>query len=175
MRGDARFVRFQGSQVGPRGIRTGVFGLVNLLANAGLLTAEQDTFRRAANAWYDHKLTDPSDVVEGVYCHRTNPGVTAWFRADAHELIERVAGYLQILDTQGVPYEVARSVSPGRVIYEDADQVVVVPRASANCPTCSPGGSGAPVALSAAAQVQLARGSREGSGAARCGADSLSV
>lgn len=40
---------------------------------------------------------------------------------------ERVEGYLEILAAHLVACERVESTDPGRVIYEDADQVVVVP------------------------------------------------
>jgi hypothetical protein len=42
-------------------------------------------------------------------------------------LIERVDGYLEILARHGVACRRVESEDPGRVIYEDDDQIVVVP------------------------------------------------
>jgi hypothetical protein len=39
--GRLRFVRFQAAEAGPRGIHTGVFGLVNMLAKQGHLTEDE--------------------------------------------------------------------------------------------------------------------------------------
>ncbi|EMD28054.1 hypothetical protein [Amycolatopsis azurea] len=55
-----------------------------------------------------------------------NPGAAAWFKASAHVFIERVDGYLTILEALEVPCETVRSANPGRIIYEDEFQVVVV-------------------------------------------------
>ncbi|MER0428530.1 hypothetical protein ABR748_30565 [Streptomyces microflavus] len=42
-------------------------------------------------------------------------------------MLERVPGYLQVLTAHGVECQLLRSADPGRVIYEDDVQVVVVP------------------------------------------------
>ena len=122
-----QYVRFQGVEVGRWGVAVGVFGLVNTLAKQGLLTREQEAFRRLNNDWYDANYTNPSDVDASVYDRELNPGAVAWFKESADHLIERVDGYLDILEAHGVAYQRVESSSPGRVIYEDSDQVVAVP------------------------------------------------
>lgn len=57
-----------------------------------------------------------------------NPGAAAWFRDSAGHLIERVAGYLLVLDAHGVRHERRESADPGRIVYQDEYQVVAVPR-----------------------------------------------
>ncbi|OXM51520.1 hypothetical protein [Amycolatopsis alba] len=120
------FVRFQSPIRNERGTFTGVFGLVNNLARAGRLTVEQEAFRRASNDWYDANFINPAHTDPSVYDAEVNPGAAAWFKTTAQVFIERVDGYLAILKTLDVPCETVRSASPGRVIYEDEYQVVVV-------------------------------------------------
>lgn len=122
-------MRFQAAEPSPSGKWPGVFGLVNGLAIQGRLTAQQQVFRRMSNDWYDANFTNPSKVDPDVY---RQPGAAAWFKASAVRLIDRVPGYLAILDAHGVPWRRLDSDDPGRVIYEDADQVVVVPRSPSN-------------------------------------------
>ena len=126
--GDLRYVRFQAVEPTPRGTWAGVFGLVNGLRRAGRLTAEQETFCRVNGAWYNAAYTDPSTVDPTVYDRELNPGAAAWFKIEATHLLDRVDGYLAILDAHGVRWRRVESDDPGRVVYEDADQVVVVPR-----------------------------------------------
>lgn len=121
-------MRYQAVEPTPRGTFTGVFGLVNGLRRAGRLTEEQESFCRINGAWYNAAYTDPSTVDPAVYDRTINPGAAAWFKAEATHLLDRVAGYLAILDAHGVRWCRLESDDPGRVIYEDADQVVVVPR-----------------------------------------------
>ena len=128
---DVRYVRFQAPERDHKGRYVGVFGLVNGLARTGRLTETQERFRRANNDWYDASYTDPGTVDPSVYDHESHPGAAAWFKASAVHLIERVAGYLAILDAHGIAWVRLDSEDPGRIIYEDADQVVVVAHPSA--------------------------------------------
>ena len=125
----ARFVRFQSPQVSERGIRVGVFGLVNLLGKHGHLTPEDEQLRRTRNRWFDDAYPDPSTVDPAVYEPAVNPRAVAWFKKDAAtHLIAATLEHCTILDRYGVAWERVESDDPGRVVYDDAHQVVVVPR-----------------------------------------------
>ncbi|MFC7908789.1 hypothetical protein [Streptomyces nigra] len=124
-----QYLRFQSPHRNDRGRFTGVFGLVNNLAREGRLSEEQEAFRRLNNKWYDAAYTDPSTVDATVYDDEFNPGAAAWFKPSATHLLARVPGYLEILAAQGVDCQVLRSTDPGRVVYEDDVQIVVVPYA----------------------------------------------
>ncbi|MFG2589394.1 hypothetical protein [Streptomyces sp. NPDC048438] len=140
-----QYVRFQSPHRNGRGHFTGVFGLVNTLAREGRLSDEQESFRRSNNRWYDAAYTDPSTVDPTVYDDEVNPGAAAWFKPSAAHLLARIPGYLEILAAHGVDCRVLRSVDPGRVVYEDDVQVVVVPYASDPAGTgSSRTGAGAP-------------------------------
>ncbi|MEU0162312.1 hypothetical protein ABZ154_26685 [Streptomyces sp. NPDC006261] len=123
------YVRFQSPHRNRRGRFTGVFGLINTLAREGRLTEQQEAFRRSNNSWYNAAYTDPSTVDPTVYDHEINPGASAWFKPSATHLLERVPGYLQVLAAHGVDCQLLRSADPGRIIYEDDVQVVVVAHA----------------------------------------------
>lgn len=125
--GEPRFVRFQGTTRSPRGHFPGVFALANGLAREGRLNEAEHRFWRAGNDWFDAVYTDPSTVDPAVYDPDLHPGAVAWFKADAAHLIVRVTGYLELLATHGVECERMESSDPGRIIYEDGDQVVAVP------------------------------------------------
>ena len=102
----------------------------------GRLTEVEERFRREGNAWFTINCTDPAKAVPDLYSHTTNPGATSWFKRSAVHLLERVEGYLELLHLHGVDYEVVRLARPGRIIYEDDDQIVVVPWEAVNCPAC---------------------------------------
>ncbi|MFP3991124.1 hypothetical protein U9R90_27370 [Streptomyces sp. E11-3] len=123
----ATYVRFQGTARSPRGYFPGIFVLANGLAREGRLNDEQYRFWRANNDWYDANYTNPSDVDPTVYDRELHPGAVAWFKSSAQELIGRVDGYLEILAAHGVGCERLESTeAPGRIVYEDEHQVVVV-------------------------------------------------
>ncbi|MFI6502019.1 hypothetical protein [Nonomuraea typhae] len=100
---------------------------MNSLASEGELTETEEEFRRRNNDWYNANFTNPSDMAPTIYDRALNPGAAAWFKGSSVHLIDRVRGYLEILDAHDVPCVRVESSDPGRVIYEDADQVVVVP------------------------------------------------
>ncbi|MFI7104986.1 hypothetical protein ACIBK9_01625 [Nonomuraea sp. NPDC050227] len=71
------FVRFQSPAPNGRGTYPGVFGLVNSLAEQGLLSDEEEAFRRENNAWYEANFTDPTTVDPDVYRRDVNPMAAA--------------------------------------------------------------------------------------------------
>ncbi|MFD3331273.1 hypothetical protein ACFWV1_01230 [Streptomyces sp. NPDC058700] len=121
-----RHIRFQSPTRSPRGHRPGVFGLANPLAREGRLSPAEYAIWRASNDWYDAHFPNPSTVDPTVYDPLLNPGAAAWFRATATEALARVAPYLRILRDHGVPCVRLESARPGRIVYEDAYQVVAV-------------------------------------------------
>ncbi|MFI8194996.1 hypothetical protein ACIF6K_00445 [Streptomyces sp. NPDC085942] len=124
------YVRFQSPERSPRGHFPGVFALANGLAREGRLTEEQHRFWRTANDWYDAAYPDPSRVDPTVYDPEVNPGAVAWFKESAAHLLDRVPGYLALPAAHGVACERLESADPGRIVYEDEHQVVVVPHES---------------------------------------------
>ncbi|UKY55027.1 hypothetical protein [Streptomyces inhibens] len=121
------YVRFQGTTRSPRGHFPGIFALANGLARDGRLSEAQYRIWRTGNDWYDANYANPSDLDPTVYDRELHPGAVAWFKTTAVHLIDRVDGYLELLAHHEVPCERIESANPGRIIYEDDDQVVVVP------------------------------------------------
>ena len=122
------YVRYQSPVPNSRGAFTGIFGLVNGLAHQGLLTDDEERFRRVSNDWYDAAYTDPSTVDPGVYDRAVNPLAASWFRVEAADwLLGPLPGYLEILHNHQVPCGQVHSDDPGRVVYSDEHQIVVVP------------------------------------------------
>ncbi|WP_197517321.1 hypothetical protein [Microbacterium karelineae] len=128
-----RYIRYRGTHVNRRGIKPGVFALVNGLVRDGRLSESELSWWREANSWYESRYTDPSNTDPSVYDPLLNPQATSWFRADAEHLIERIGEYLEVLDTYGIEHERTESSNPGRIIFEDDVQVVVVPSAHSGC------------------------------------------
>lgn len=119
------FVRYCALEPNARGVRPGVFALANGLANAGRLSAAEHSWWRESNDWYTAAYPLPP---AHVYDRETNPGAVSWFKAgtSAH-LIDRLDGYLRLLDRYGVAWQRLASDVPGRVVYEDDVQVVACP------------------------------------------------
>ncbi len=121
------YVRFQSPVPNARGVHPGVFGLVNGLAKHGRLSPQEERFKDENHAWFHANLIDPSDVDPLVYDRASNPKAAAWFKPTATHLLERLPGYLDILATHGVACVRVEMADPGKVIYEDPHQIVVIP------------------------------------------------
>ncbi|WP_228830730.1 hypothetical protein [Nocardia beijingensis] len=121
------FVRFQAAAPNRHGRYPGVFALVNGLARSGRLTANQERFRRRENAWYEEDLVDPGRLDPSPYDRARHPGAEAWFKSSAARVLAHVDGYLAILDAHGIEWSRLSSTAPGRIIYNDSDQVIVEP------------------------------------------------
>ena len=121
------YVRFQSPLPGKRGVHTGIFGLTNLLGRSGQLSPEEHAVWRAGNDWYNAAYPDPMDTDSSVYDEMVHPRATTWFKETATHLLERVPPYLEILRAHGVQCVRVEARDPGRVIYEDDVQIVVVP------------------------------------------------
>ncbi|PQZ96348.1 hypothetical protein CQ018_03530 [Arthrobacter sp. MYb227] len=126
------FVRYQAHVPNRQGLHTGVFGLANGLAHGGKLNDEERTAWRAGNDWFNLAYPDPSDSNPSVYDPQVNPQAAAWFKDTATHLLERIEPYLEMLRRHDVQFVRLISEDPGRVIYEDAVQVVVVPHMTVN-------------------------------------------
>ncbi|WP_103500994.1 MULTISPECIES: hypothetical protein [unclassified Streptomyces] len=122
------FVRFQAPTRNARNIFPGVFALANALAHSGVLSESEYRFWRSGNDWYNAHLTNPGTVDPTVFDRGVNPVTASWFTTAAVESLDRVAGYLDLLAAHGVACERLESTDPGRILYEDAWQVVVAPR-----------------------------------------------
>lgn len=80
------------------------------------------------HAWYNAAYVNPSDVDPVYYDLDVNPEAAAWFKTTATHLLARLPPYLELLRAHDEPFEVLYSdTPPGRVIYEDDVQIVVVP------------------------------------------------
>lgn len=121
------FTRFQSAVPNRRGAFPGIFAMTNGLRDAGLLSAADEHWVRTANAHANSAYTDPGTVVPGCYDAARNPGARSWFKDEAEELLAMSQSYTGLLDRYGVPWIQLRTARPGRLVYEDAVQVVAVP------------------------------------------------
>jgi hypothetical protein len=121
------YVRYQSPVPDRSGLRVGIFGLVNMLGNRGLLTADEEHLRLTTNAWYDSIYVNPMSVDPTVFDPDINPQAASWFVPTAEHLMEPIPGYLAILAAHNLPCERYTASDPGRIIYKDLHQVVVIP------------------------------------------------
>lgn len=123
----SEYIRFQSAVPNRHGRYPGVFAMANGLARSGLLGPADGERLRAANAWMEIAYPDPTTITPDCYDPHANPGARAWFKGAASDLLEATRGYLSLLDRSGVGWVELRTAHPGRIVHEDAVQVVAVP------------------------------------------------
>ena len=121
---EAKFVRYRSRYEDARGAFVGVFGLVNVLGRHGMLTPEEERFRRENNEWYDAAYPDPYAALPSL---SARPLAASWFRSDARPLLDRVPGYLAVLENHHIAWECVQTNDVGVILYEDHYQVVADP------------------------------------------------
>jgi hypothetical protein len=120
-------VRFKGTIVNSRGAKPGVFALANGLAHSGKLSLEDYALWRENNDWMNEAYADPSKIDGTLFDRSINLHTECWFTFSAEPLVARVHVYLTLLDRYGGGWIERREDNPGRILYEDDVQIVVVP------------------------------------------------
>jgi hypothetical protein len=122
------YVRFQSAVPNRYGRFPGVFAMANGLARSGRLNGADHEWWRTANAEMDTSYADPTAAGAGAYDRALHSTARGWFKAPAAgRLLDLTRGYLDLLDRYEVPWTELRTISPGRIHYEDAVQVVASP------------------------------------------------
>jgi hypothetical protein len=124
---EALYVRYESPEANWRGHHPGVFALIKGLHQDGVLTEAEERFVRTSNDWYNASYTDPSSIDPHVYDRELHPLAAAWFKSSSTHLVDRIAGYIDVLAAHGVDCVASFSDAPGVVIYEDDDQVIAEP------------------------------------------------
>lgn len=121
------YLRFEAAVPNARGVHVGIFGLANSLARSMQLSPEDWTWWRENNDWLDAAYPDPGTVDPTLFDKSVYPSTSCWFKATAEHLLDRVPGYLRLLDRYDVRWRELRSTDPGRILYQDLVQVVITP------------------------------------------------
>jgi hypothetical protein len=122
---EEKFVRYEASMPNGRGLHPGIFALANGLAKDGRLSTQDWASWRSANDHYNAAYADPSIVDRTVYDGAIHPAVQSWFKRTAAHLLTGVEFYTDLLNRYDVGWRVLYSNDPGKVLYEDAVQIVV--------------------------------------------------
>lgn len=100
---------------------TGIIQEAAALNDAGRLESYEEQVLSQSFAWFNNNLPCPpfrkSDWPRDA---------VSWFKDGAGEPIRQMWDIVAILKEHGVPVRVLRSKRPGRILYEDSYQVVVV-------------------------------------------------
>lgn len=121
------YVRYESPISDSRGENIGIFALANDLAWSGRLSTSDWSWWRSSNDWFNAAYTDPATVDPTLFDKTRTPAVTCWFKSTASHLLDRIPGYLTLLDRYGVAWTVRGTSEPGQILYHDDVQVVAVP------------------------------------------------
>ncbi|WP_207552236.1 hypothetical protein [Mycobacteroides abscessus] len=121
------YVRYESPVSNSRGENVGVFSIANDLAWSGRLSEIDWSWWRSNNDWLNAAYADPATVDATLFDKAKNPAVSCWFKSTANHLLDRVPGYLALLERHGIAWTVRRTSEPGRILYRDDVQVVVAP------------------------------------------------
>ena len=119
--GAQMFIRFVVGADGEHHQRlTGIIAEARLLRDRGGLDQYQVSWLEETYVWFNANLPVPP------YKSTNWPrDAVAWFKDDAGEPIRRMWEIVSLLKEHGVPVRMLRTSSPGKVLYEDAYQIVV--------------------------------------------------
>lgn len=101
--------------------------MANGLRESSLLSGDDAAWLLVFNAQMTAAYVDPSLATASCYDSELNPGARSLFKAEADRLLTMTSEYLRLLDRYGVPWVELRTSTPGRLVYEDAVQIVAVP------------------------------------------------
>lgn len=118
------FVRFVvGADVENAAWLTGVVTEARLLRDRGELYSHEVDQLESSFDWLNEHLPCPPFETK-LDSGEWTPDAVAWFRPEAEEPIRRMWDIVAILREHGVPVRMVTSRKPGRIVHEDAYQVV---------------------------------------------------
>lgn len=122
------FLRFVTSYRDPDSHRAqGPFVAAYALRDRGELDEHERAWFQEVVGWFDRHLKGPRGGVWRVRSQAERDLVIFWFKAGAHEHVQRMRDVCTMLGHHGVPTRLIRSASPGRIVYEDEHQVGAIP------------------------------------------------
>jgi len=120
----AKYVRIQTRECAYlTGKPRGIFAAVYRLLEAGKLTdAEAKLFDYIDHDWFQRALPNPP------FYDDNKPGKPiTWFKtAAAAHMLDKLRPLMDMLDKNGVPYDIVYTNFPGRIVYEDEWQVATL-------------------------------------------------
>ncbi len=115
---EIRFLRFVATQYNANsGQPSGLFSLAYPLLESGRLSPENTAALRREMLWFEENLPVPRP-------HYITWSHIFWYKAEAHECVQRMWRLATLLKAHGYLVEVQKCQWPGHIIYEDAYQVI---------------------------------------------------
>jgi len=114
--------------------RLGIFHAASALRDAGLLEPYEEEALAEIREWFNTHLERPDRFSRTKIAYRsTKKRGISWFKASAHEHIEKVRVMGAMLERHGVPVTMLKVDRVGYVLYEDDHQIVAEPFADVTC------------------------------------------
>lgn len=118
------YVRFVvGTEAEDAARLTGVITEAELFRQAGELDEEEEGRLEAIFDWFNEHLPCPP-FRKKIRSGEWTQDAVCWFRDDAREPIRRIWDIVAILSEHGMCVRMVTSEQPGRIVYQDAYQVV---------------------------------------------------
>jgi hypothetical protein len=96
----------------------GVFVAAGELRDSSALPRPLEEHLRSVIRWFNENLDAPDDV---------DPRSIFWFRASSQQMIHRVWDLVNTLRANGCFVEEVTCHRPGKILFEDDDQVAAIP------------------------------------------------
>jgi hypothetical protein len=100
---------------------SGLITEARLLRDKGALTSHEAEHLESLYEWFNNNLPCPPFETAG-----WSRDAVSWFKDTAKEPIKKMRELSIILDSHGLLVRTLRSERPGRVLYEDEYQIVVI-------------------------------------------------
>ena len=120
-----KYMRIQGEELAYKTKKpVGIFVLTWRRVRDGIYSDEDKNIYFEVDKWFKENLPEPPFYGD----NNDNPlGATTWFKTNnSIIMLEHIKPLLDLLDKYNVPYEIAYSDNPGKIIYEDDYQVGVI-------------------------------------------------
>ena len=118
------FIRFTLLSQDPDSRRkTGILVAAHEVSDEASLPLADHRRLRELLDWFDLHLPSPEPLEKD-----ENVRALSWFKPGATEAVQKMWALKSLLDGHGIHVEVHKTVDPGGIIYEDAQQVVARPR-----------------------------------------------
>ena len=122
------YLRFITEEIDNRsGKRKGIFTLAYELIEDSELSDEDEKNLKKVLAWFGDYLAIPSRFSKNRNdAHKNTMGIS-WLKPESKKVVTNFWTLKSILDNAGYHIAVIKNDRPGKVVYEDSDQLVAIP------------------------------------------------